>query len=473
MKKNAKKYRCLGSLALLGLMMLAACDGPKTAGGGDEEEGYNPQDALTFGLVGDVKEVRLSVAKRSNLLPGEDPWVEDDELLMTFDERGRVTLDPYGNVYVYDEKGRLIKGLSKKTTLTRDDEGRLGNYDNEQGLNDRDMRHFTFTHDAKGRLLTVEQIYWEAITTDSMVYEGSKIYPAKTITEGQAEAETYKVTTTYKYVKTDAHGNWTERYCYYTAKGMIADDETTRSTDKGESLERRKIIYYSDDPEEAEADEEEVPADVAGTTATDVRAFGFLGPVKESFCNMYEADDIDADELEKGDPVNSNDSEQGYSFNADGQILTEPYGGVYEYDNRGRFVKGITEKSVMRRDAKGRVVYYLQQNDEDDDARFENKFTYDEQDRLIKIERTFWESFSVEEFSYEGDNIYPSSREYSSEEEGTSIESRTEYRYTKFDDKGNWTRREQRYRGSTAEGGELSRTSWRGAMVVEREIEYY
>ena len=168
------KYKYVGFLALLGLMMLAACDGPRTAGGGDEEEGYNPQDALTFGLVGDVKEVRLSVAKRSNLLPGEDPWVEDDELLITFDERGRVTLDPYGNVYVYDEKGRLIKGLSKKTTLTRDDEGRLGNYDNEQGLNDRDMRHFTFTHDAKGRLLTVEQIYWEAITTDSMVYVMNK-----------------------------------------------------------------------------------------------------------------------------------------------------------------------------------------------------------------------------------------------------------------------------------------------------------
>ena len=200
------KYKCFGFLALLGLMMLAGCDGPKTAGGGAEEEGYNPQDALTFGLVGDVKEVRLSVAKRSNLLPGEDPWVEDDELLMTFDEHGRVTLDPYGNVYVYDEKGRLVKGLSKKTKLTRDDEGRLGNYDNEQGLNDRDMRHFTFTHDAKGRLLTVEQIYWEAITTDSMIYEGSKVYPAKTITEGQAEAETYKVTTTYKYVKTDATG---------------------------------------------------------------------------------------------------------------------------------------------------------------------------------------------------------------------------------------------------------------------------
>ena len=476
MRKSVQKYRIAGFLAVLGLLMLAACTGgTKTAGGyADDEQEYNPQDARTFGLLGDVKEVRISVAKRSNLLPGEDPWVEDNELQMTFDELGHVTLDPYGNVYIYDEDGRFSKGLSNKSKMSRDGEGRLKRYDNEQGLNDREMRHISFKHDAQGRLLTVEQIYWEAIATDSMVYKGDKVYPVKTITEGQAEADTYKVTTTYEYVKTDDHGNWTERYCRYTSTSMIADDESTRSTDKGETFERRNIIYYSDEPTDEPMADNQKPI-VENTTATDVRAFGFLGPVKESFCNLYDAPNIDADELEKGDPIDSNDSEQGYSFSADGQILTDPYGGVYSYDSEGRFLQGVTRKSVMRRDAKGRVAYYLQQNDDEDDARYENTFTYDDQGRLIKVERVFWESTVTEQFFYEGDNIYPSRRMYRNEDEGTVIESRTDYRYTAFDDMGNWTKRELRYRGTTSEGGddESDCTSWRGAMVAEREISYY
>jgi hypothetical protein len=141
------------------MMLAAGFDGPRTAAGGDDEVEYNPQDALTFGLLGDVRQVRVSVAKRSGLLPGEDPWVEDNELILAFDEWGRVTLDPYGNVYVYDDDGRFVKGLSKKSRLTRDDDGRLARYDNEQGLNDRDMRHFTFNHDARGRLRSLKQSY--------------------------------------------------------------------------------------------------------------------------------------------------------------------------------------------------------------------------------------------------------------------------------------------------------------------------
>lgn len=470
------KHMCAGLLAALGAMMLAACfDGPRTAAGGDDEVEYNPQDALTFGLLGDVRQVRVSVAKRSGLLPGEDPWVEDNELILAFDEWGRVTLDPYGNVYVYDDNGRFVKGLSKKSRLTRDDDGRLARYDNEQGLNDRDMRHFTFNHDARGRLRSLEQSYWEAFDTDSMVYEGDKVYPSKTITEGQAEAEIYKVTTTYKYVKTDDHGNWTERYCYYTATSMIDGEESTRSTDKGESFERRKIVYYSDEPEddaEADDDGDDAPATPA-TPAADLSSFGFTGPVQESFCNVYEAEDIDADVLTKGEPADAGDSEQGYSFTPDGRVTADPYGGVYSYDAEGRFKSGVSENTVMRRDGFGRVIYYLQQNGEEDDARYENKFSYDDLGRLVKVERTFWESLAVEEFYYEGDNTYPSERLYRRDEEGTVVESTTKYRYTKFDDQGNWTEREERYRGTTAEGDETSRTSWRGAHVVERQIAYY
>ena len=83
-------------LALSAVVLFAACN-PK----------YNPNDARTFGLKGDVKEVRLSEEVPSE--PG-DPMPEDgcfdqDQLEMTFDEQGRVTLDPYGNVYEYDGEG--------------------------------------------------------------------------------------------------------------------------------------------------------------------------------------------------------------------------------------------------------------------------------------------------------------------------------------------------------------------------------
>ena len=100
------------------------------------------------------------------------------------------------------------------------------------------------------------------------------------------------------------------------------------------------------------------------------------------------------------------------------------------------------------------------------------EFTYDEQGRLKKIERTFWESSQEEEFFYEGDNPYPVRRRYQSSEEGMEAESETEYRYTKFDEQGNWTEREMRYRGDTTEGGETT-TRWRGAMLERRTISYY
>ena len=239
--------------------------------------------------------------------------------------------------------------------------------------------------------------------------------------------------------------------------------------------ERRKIVYYSDEPEddaEADDDGDDAPATPA-TPAADLSAFGFPGPVQESFCNVYEAEDIDADVLTKGEPADTGDSEQGYSFTPDGRVTADPYGGVYSYDAEGRFKSGVSENTVMRRDGFGRVIYYLQQNGEEDDARYENKFSYDDRGRLVKVERTFWESLAVEEFYYEGDNTYPSERLYRLDEEGTVVESSTKYRYTKFDDQGNWTEREERYRGTTAEGDESSRTSWRGAQVVERQIAYY
>lgn len=218
---------------------------------------------------------------------------------------------------------------------------------------------------------------------------------------------------------------------------------------------------------ETTADKDEEPV----ITALDVKSFGFLGPVKESFIIRYEVTNLDDDVLEKGEMSNDANDEAGYSFSMDGRVTADAYGGVYNYDKIGNFVKGISAKSVMKRDEKGRVVYYSQKEDADDDAMFTNKFTYDEKDRIIKVEQTYWEWSVTEEFTYNGDDLYPSTRRYKRQEDGLEGESETTYRYTKFDEIGNWIEREMTYRGSTREEDEVTR--WRGANIEERKITYY
>ena len=207
------------------------------------------------------------------------------------------------------------------------------------------------------------------------------------------------------------------------------------------------------------------------STTVDVKAFGFIGPVKESFCIRYEVKSIDDDVLEKDGMSNDANDEAGYAFSEAGRVTADAYGGVYNYDKTGKFVKGITAKTVMKRDGQGRVVFYQQKNDDEDDAMFTNEFTYDSKGRIVKVERGFWECSITEEFTYEGDNIYPSKRHFTRQEEGEEAESETTYRYTKFDEVGNWIEREMTYRGSTREEDETTR--WRGANIEERKISYY
>ena len=207
------------------------------------------------------------------------------------------------------------------------------------------------------------------------------------------------------------------------------------------------------------------------STAMDVKSFGFLGPVKESFCIRYEVKSIDTDVLEKDERSNDANDESGYSFTQEGRVTGDAFGGVYSYDSEGKFVKGINAKSVMKRDKQGRVVYYSQKDDEDDDAMFTNEFTYDDKGRIVKVVETYWEWTITQEFTYNGDNLYPSTRRFKREEEGMESESETIYRYTKFDAIGNWIERELTYRGSTREGNDITR--WRGANIEERTISYY
>ena len=209
-------------------------------------------------------------------------------------------------------------------------------------------------------------------------------------------------------------------------------------------------------------------------TPIDIQAFGFKGPVKEAVFSSFSVADESADVLVAEDEIDNEGVVEKYSFDKAGRITADPWGGVYVYDANGNFAKGVTAKSKMQRDDKGRVSNYSQANDEEDDAMFHNTFTYDEQGRLVKVERSYWEMTIEEKFTYEGDNPYPARREFLKNDEGTTVESTTDYRYTKFDEKGNWTERELRVAGSeTEEGEEDYSTRWSNAMLERRTISYY
>lgn len=458
-------------LPLALLLALASCNGSKKTADVDDaaDSKYNPTDARTFGLLGDVKAVYIveKLDEASQSAAGRQETVLKPQ--MTFDEYGRVTLDPYGNRYEYDADGNFIKGVSDKSVMSRDADGRITSYGNKESDNDREQYSWTFTYDADGRLLTVAGAWWEAMDEDSLIYEGENVSPQREVSSGVAEAESYDCVREYTYDAFDAHGNWTKRTCHMVYKFMIGGDESTADEERSVTTTERVIKYYSDPEEQQSATTDAADAD---RFTLDTYGFGFLGRVSECVTTSYTAVDRGAEALIPGDEVDG--SRATISFTADGLVAEDPFGGVYVYDADGRFIKGVTEKSVMRRDDSHHVVYYQQSNDDEDDAMFRNEYTYDERGRLMQVVQTFWESTTTTTFTYEGDVPYPTQRRDDTIDEGVRIKSETNYRYTKFDQQGNWTERELRYQGSEEEDGAPDGpTRWNGAMIERRTISYH
>lgn len=237
------------SLCALALVLAAAACAPK----------YNPNDARTFGLKGDVKEVRLSEAFPANPEEGmtEDEWFGTDTLELAFDERGRVTRDAYGNTYEYDEEGNFIGGQLPQTTLLRDSKGRIVSYDNTEfedyGSEAFDIAAFSvvrFSYDAKGRPQTADLGGWEWSNTYTYAYDGNKVYPASATFDGGSEGWNEQGEIRYTYTRFDAKGNWTERTVSRVTRGweepweedMVPQVDTTTV----ELKQARVITYWSD-----------------------------------------------------------------------------------------------------------------------------------------------------------------------------------------------------------------------------------
>ena len=216
----------------------------------------------------------------------------------------------------------------------------------------------------------------------------------------------------------------------------------------------------------ASAAEEETPIDL--------KAFGFKGKVAEVTYQSFSVENEDAEDLKATDLYTSDDAPDHYAFSKEGRIIEDPWNGVYHYNDQGDFIKGVNEKSVMRRDEQGRICFYRHAEDDEDDCMFTNEFTYDAQGRITKIDRGFWEASIVEDFFYEGDSPYPNKRIYHRDDQGFSVDTETLYRYTKFDENGNWIERELRYTGTETDAfDESANTRWKGANIEKRVIRYY
>lgn len=169
-------------------------------------------------------------------------------------------------------------------------------------------------------------------------------------------------------------------------------------------------------------------------TPTDVKCLGLAGNVKEVSVTVT---DLSSETQESWE-----DSTQYMRFDEQGRVLKDRYDNLYKYDDKGEFVYGLSEKSKMKRDEKGRIVYYENRMDEEDDMGFDIKFEYDGADRMTKSVMVGWEATIEDTFTYTDDHIYPDRQNMESEDEGDHFSTVVTYTYKKFDDNGNWTERE-------------------------------
>ena len=167
-------------------------------------------------------------------------------------------------------------------------------------------------------------------------------------------------------------------------------------------------------------------------------AYGLRGHVQSVEATSYNTYDNNGTLEESG--VNSQYS---IAFDAWGHIVHDEWGNVYEYDTEGSFYRGNHVYTTVKRDEKGRVISYKDASDgEDDESNATYSFSYDKAGRLAKIAIAGWTGTYEESRSYKGNTRHPSSIAWNSTDEGGGMEEgNTTYRYSRFDETGNWIER--------------------------------
>lgn len=216
-------------------------------------------DIRTYGLTGDVREVYLSTEDPELGEEGEDTWYEEDLMMFSFDEQGRVTEDDYGNTFEYDAEGRFAPANPFKT-LTRDAQGRIVKFVSEvldeegqfldEDLDVMDYCHVEYTYDAKGRVITEDYTGWEWGNVYTYEYEGDAIYPSKIVIKGFNEGWNDDITQTFEYLNFDAKGNWTSRNVHQVSESYEEpweeNQEPEVEVEERNYRQIRTITYWSD-----------------------------------------------------------------------------------------------------------------------------------------------------------------------------------------------------------------------------------
>ncbi len=212
---------------------------------------YDTDDAVFFGLKGEVKEVVTTfyeATPNGNKLVRGKKNTDAAEQHVTFNELGYVTLDPYGNPYAYDENGKFVKGRTKTTKMVRDNRGLITVYDHQiQGDEHWNSYKYEFKHDDAGRIIEYTYTGWEEIFGYKFIYENEDdLWPIKQTMEGQACADLFESEILYRYLSFDEQGNWLERECWTVDKQGVdnGDDNPDMTSENSYSIERRTITYY-------------------------------------------------------------------------------------------------------------------------------------------------------------------------------------------------------------------------------------
>lgn len=209
-----------------------------------------------------------------------------------------------------------------------------------------------------------------------------------------------------------------------------------------------------------------VAAKETSDTPIDVKSLGLVGNVKKVTVTV-------SDLTSEGEINPWEDHTQSLEFDENGRVLKDRFDNLYEYDDKGNFIKGVSEKSKMRRDEKGRVIFYENWKDEEDDGGFTININYDENDRMTKVTIVGWEASVDQIYTYSDDHIYPDSGNWEAEDEGDHYSTVMTYTYKKFDSHGNWTEREIHTVSKHTNVDEPEVDTEDTKSIERREIVYY
>ncbi len=151
----------------------------------------------------------------------------------------------------FDENGLINKMISSnksskdKAVLKRDSDNSLEEWSlfwDDDYMNDaREKHQYTFNID--GFVKKITDLYWESGTENSVSWDkDGKLTKIKG--EGSGEGFVWEFTITYKYLKTDAFGNWTE--LEYTNTGYDYEHDSYYKGEKSTTRKKitRTIEYY-------------------------------------------------------------------------------------------------------------------------------------------------------------------------------------------------------------------------------------